>query len=325
MKTFIFIISLFIFSSCATVDLEKNVMDVESGKVKSGRDKQKASMPAVIPIEVPPEIIIIDKPIYVPESSAPRTTPSGRPAVEESNRQGIIRPSEYSRAAMIYDYSPDWVYEVYTQPLRASDLSLEPGERVAEVPFISDSERWIVGAGVSYENGIAIQHIYVKPIEARLDASLIINTDRRVYHVIVRSFADVHMPMVRWRYPATTPRNYIQNYDQPSSSSSDTPIATTDSLSVNISPELLSFNYRITRGAFSKPTWLPQLVYDDGKKTYIAFPENVLPNVMPTVFEQRNNILNYRVAGKVIIIDKLIEEITVKIERKSIRIEKKRG
>ena len=325
MKKIIIFITLSITLSCATIDLEKNISDVNSGKVSSKSEKTKASMPTVIPIEVPPEIIIIDKPVYIPEVAAPKASPSGRPAVEESNRQGIVKPSEYSRATMIYDYNSDWVYEVYTQPLRASDLRLEPGEKIAEAPFISDSERWIIGAGVSFENGSPVQHIYVKPTETRLEASLIINTDRRVYHVILRSFTDIHMPMVRWRYPNTAPRNFIQNYEKPSTNdSSNTPSVSTNSLQVNISPESLSFNYKITHG-FGKPSWIPELVYDDGKKTYIAFPDKVLPNVMPTVFEERNNVLNYRVAGKVIIIDKLIERITVKIERKEILIQKKRG
>ena len=323
MKNISLILLLNLILSCATIDVESSMKDVESGSMRSNKEKTKPLMPTVIPIEVPPEIIIVDKPVYVPESTPAKTLPSGRQAVEESNKQGIKKPSEYSKAAMIYDFSPDWVYEVYTQPLRASDLRLEPGERAAEAPFISDSERWILGAGVSFENGIAVQHIYVKPIEAKHEASLIINTDRRVYHVIVRSYTDIHMPMVRWRYPAYMPKNYIQNYDE-SSSPSDLPLTSNESFSVSISPELLSFNYTITHG-LRKPSWIPELVYDDGKKTYIAFPDKVLPNVMPTVFEERNNILNYRVAGKVIIIDKLIEKATIKIERREIMIQKKRG
>jgi hypothetical protein len=64
---------------------------------------------------------------------------------------------------MVYDYQPDQVYEVYTQPLRASDICLEPGEKATEAPFISDSERWMLGAGVSQENNRPVQHNYVKP------------------------------------------------------------------------------------------------------------------------------------------------------------------
>jgi hypothetical protein len=50
---------------------------------------------------------------------------------------------------MVYDYDPDWVY---TQPLRASDIRLENREKDAEAPFISDSERWLLGAALLSHN-----------------------------------------------------------------------------------------------------------------------------------------------------------------------------
>ena len=39
---------------------------------------------------------------------------------------------------MVYDYDRDWVYEIYTQPLRATDICLEPGEQLTEAPFNND-------------------------------------------------------------------------------------------------------------------------------------------------------------------------------------------
>jgi type IV secretion system protein VirB9 len=81
----------------------------------------------------------------------------------------------------------------------------------------------------------------------------------------------------------------------------------------------------VKHGLFNKPYWLPELVFDDGSKTYIRFPAQVLQREMPAVFENRRFILNYRVIGNLIIIDKLIENLTVKIERTEIFISKKRG
>jgi type IV secretion system protein VirB9 len=309
--------------SCATVDVEKKVKT--ELKASGGRN---AEPPLVIPVETPPPAVVqVERPVYVPEAgAAARTQPAarGRAAVEESNSAGIVRPSEYSRAAMVYDYDPDWVYEVYTQPLRVTDLRLEPGEEAAEPPFISDSERWLPGAGVSYENGAAVQHIYIKPAEAGLEASLIVNTNRRVYHIILKSYRDVHMPMVRWRYPppaTAMPNNYIVPAAQGARDGPDP--AGTDGTGVD--PRFLSFNYRITYGWFRKPKWLPELVYDDGKKTYVAFPEDVLQDELPAVFENRSDIVNYRVARNIVIIDKLIESVTVKKENTEITIAKKKG
>ena len=297
-------------ASCATVDFGKKV---------GGAARGKNSAPAAPVIFPEPEIVVVerDRPVFIPEKDAPgRPAEAGTRAVGESNRDGIVKPLDYSHAAMLYDYNPDLVYEIYAQPLRVCDIHLEPGERALEPPFISDSERWILGAGVSYSGGTPVQHIYVKPASSGLEASLIVNTDRRVYHIILRSYKDVYMPIVRWRYSSGAPANYLPS-----------PLAaeTGGGGSLSVDPRFLSFNYRVTYSVFKKPVWLPELVFDDGAKTYIAFPDLVLQRELPSVFENRKDILNYRVSGNLIIIDKLIENITVKIERTEITVAKKRG
>jgi len=316
-KKFYFILIFAALSSCATVDIEKAAMDSRAGAGGAG-------IPEAVIAEVFPNtetrVVIVEKPVYVPESQGPPPSPApGQAAVRESNREGTASPSDYSHAAVVYDYGRDWVYEVYAQPLRVTDISLEPGERAVELPFISDSERWVVGAGASWENGSQVQHIYVKPNEAGLEASLIINTDRRAYHIVLRSYRDVYMPIVRWRYLQAAPSNYLPSpLSSISGSGSDSPPQGVD-------PRYLSFNYRITYGWLSKPSWLPELVFDDGSKTYITFPNSVLQRLLPAVFENRSDILNFRVVENMIIIDKLIESITIKIDRTEITVTKKRG
>jgi type IV secretion system protein VirB9 len=309
-----------LFLSCATADMEKAVRLPAEGRARKG---DGAPSVIAVPVEgLPPEIIEIERPVYMPHNAAPSAAApaKGKAAVEESNRKGISRPSEYSGAAMVYDFNPDWVYEVYGQPLRVSDICLEPGETASEEPFISDSERWILGAGVSRENGAAVQHIYVKPVEASLAASLIINTNRRVYHIVLRSYTDAHMPIVRWRYPSSgMPNSYV------SAPAGVTGAPGADGEIAGADPRFLSFNYRVTYPLFRKPSWMPKMVYDDGKRTYVMFPEGVLMAELPAVFENRDDIVNYRVAGNVVIIDRLVETLTVKKEGRSILIEKKRG
>jgi type IV secretion system protein VirB9 len=326
MKHAVCLCIVFLLVSCATVDVEKSIrLDAGAGRVKDGGVPE----PAVIAVPIdqgPPEIVVIEKPIYVPPGTSYQpSAAAGRAAVRNANETGILQPSEYSRAAIVYDFNSDWVYEVYTQPLRATDLRLEQGEQAMEAPFISDSERWMIGAGVSYEAAAEVQHFYIKPIAAGLEASLIINTDRRVYHIILRSFNDIHMPMVRWRYPVSAmPNTFISSTPRavaaPGEHSGETPGAGT-----GIDPRFLSFDYRITYGLFSKPKWLPTLVYDDGKKTYITFPQDVLQSELPSVFEDRGAIVNYRVVEHIIIIDKLVRKITVKNDKQAIVIEKKRS
>jgi len=305
--------------ACATVDIEDRIRDFgiapQGQGAASGRENSQFA-----PYE--PEIIVVERPVYVPAETPPPSRPpaAGEAAVRASNADGIVRPQDYSHAAVIYDYDRDWVYEIYAQPLRVCDICLQPGERVVETPFVSDSERWIIGAGVSYENGVHVQHIYIKPQSSGLEASLIINTDRRVYRIILRSFTNVHMPVTRWRYIQAVPNNYYPSGLSEEGGSPDAPGG-----GAGVDPRFLSFNYRITYGLFQKPYWLPELVFDDGSKTYVQFPNLVLQREFPAVMENRNDVLNYRVTGNLIVIDKLVENITVKIGRTEITITKKRG
>lgn len=317
MKTIIFLICLCLPLSCVSFDVERRV----TTRGGPGRPEREELPLVVVPIDAVPEPRVIEKPVYVPPASSPPAPAQGRAAVEQSNRAGITGPQEYSSASMIYDYHGDWVYEVYCQPLRVTDLRLRPGEKTVELPYISDSERWMLGAGVNYEDGVGVQHIYLKPTAANLEATLIINTNERAYHLILRSYANLHMPMVRWRYHASVlPKNYLNQElnAEPGSPRELDPALFAD-------PRFLSFNYRVTYSLFRKPRWTPTLVYDDGKKTYITFPDEALLADMPSVFENRDDVLNYRVARNVLIIDKLVEQITVKIGKLSVVIDKKRG
>src|SRR5690606_37430301 len=93
----------------------------------------------------------------------------------------------------------------------------------------------------------------------------------------------------------------------------------------SIDPKYLSFDYKLVFNIFRKPKWLPERVYDDGKKTYIVFDEQTLQMELPGIFENKADVVNYRVNGNLVIIDKLIEKITVKYKKEKITIEKKKG
>jgi type IV secretion system protein VirB9 len=320
----LFIPLLLVFVSCAsTIDVTRSIQS------STGIGKMVDPANAVLAVHIegdPPDPIVIEKPIYIPQGTAVPPAPQGRAAVEAANR-AIVQPQEYANSAMVYDYDRDFVYELYCQPFRVSDITLQPGEKANEPPFVSDSERWMLGAGVSIESGVPVQHFYVKPTEANLTASLIINTDIRVYHLILRSYSNIYMPIVRWRYHnRDMPQNYINanagQGGQPGFSSS---VSSEDDSVLFPDPRNLSFNYKITYGIFRKPRWLPTLAYDDGRKTYITFPDLVLTMELPAVFENRADIVNYRVYQNVMIIDKLIEKVTIKLGDRIATVEKKRG
>jgi type IV secretion system protein VirB9 len=315
-------------SGCRTVNLEPGIDRNEGTPGEAGvsdkKEYEEEREKALVKTER--EYVFIEKPVYVPLQENSRHTTTGVASVQDSNAEGTIAPEDYTHASRLYDYDPNQVYEIYTQVLRLTDIYLEPGELSLDDPFISDSDRWVIGAGVSQENGVLIQHIYIKPKAAGLEATMIINTDRRVYHLLLRSYTAVYMPIVRFRYyDSIIRKTYISPDVLPNTAERPLEQDSTGQLEY-IDPRYLSFNYTARYGLFRRrPVWMPNRVYDDGKKTYIVFPEAVLQREMPGIFENKNDIVNYRVLENIVIIDKLIEKITIQYQNRSVTIEKKKG
>jgi type IV secretion system protein VirB9 len=146
---------------------------------------------------------------------------------------------------------------------------------------------------------------------------MIIITDRRVYHLLLKSFKDRWMVMVQWEYPPAMP-----NTVKTEAMNRRAVELTGDGLLV--SPEFLSFDYKMSYSRFRKPVWLPKRVYDDGRKTYIELDEKMLHTEAPVIFNRRNERINYRVKKNLVIIDELIEKITVRRGKEKVTITKKK-
>ncbi|GHV06751.1 hypothetical protein FACS189485_15810 [Spirochaetia bacterium] len=337
-KAVLFIVGVLTLSfvTCKTLDMQPKT---DTSRIKDIPDRELPSLEELAVeelnanIHIAPQIVFVEKPMYIPEKDAlpddSRPVVSGVDSVQQSTAAGTVSPENYSHAARVYDYHHDQVFEIYTQILRTTDIYLEPGEFAVELPFISDSERWIVGAGINQQNGQLIQHIYIKPKESGLEASMIINTDRRVYHILLRSYSTVYMPIVRWDYQN---KGFPLNFASPGMLPQAANIAngiTPQGVSLTedieyVDPRFLSFDYKIKFNVFRRPSWMPRLIYDDGKKTYIVFDESALQMELPGIFENKRDIINYRVDGDLVIIDKLIETITVTYKKQKITITKKK-
>jgi type IV secretion system protein VirB9 len=55
-----------------------------------------------------------------------------------------------------------------------------------------------------------------------------------------------------------------------------------------------------------------------------VFNPIVLQTELPVVLENDKDVINYRVAGDLVIIDKLVEKVTVKYQKDKIIVEKKK-
>jgi type IV secretion system protein VirB9 len=283
--------------------------------------------PAVPPVVVEKKVFI-EKPIYYPENTAPdQTKPVD--AVANAASKGVTKPKDHNGAMMLYDYDETLVYQVYAMPLRVTDIYLEPGEKLIEQPFCGDTTRWAIGGGVSKTAGVDSQHLYLKPSEEGLETTLIINTDRRIYHLIIKSFKDTFMLAVMWRYPGGTgmgiPQDFLSENNEAGKGSGDKQKAEQASRQATfvVDPALISSDYTVSYPKGNPPQWLPTLVLDDGEKTYIVLPDTVIHHELPAVFGENGEIVNFRVKDNLVVIDRLVKKIQLKLRDVGVEIKKK--
>ena len=137
----------------------------------------------------------------------------------------------------------------------------------------------------------------VKPTRADLMTNLVINTDRRTYHLELRSTEKTYMASVSWQYPQD---ELIALRRQNVAAEAATPI------DVGLDLSKLNFRYAIEGDA---APWRPLRAFDDGRKVYVEFPRGIAQGEMPPLFvigaSGDSQLVNYRVLGNHMIIDRL--------------------
>ena len=267
-------------------------------------------------------IVYVERPIYIPEDKESETDIkklTGIDAVTDSQSKAIQKPENYKSGTFFYHFNENFVYEVYAQPYHLTDIVLQAGEVVIGTPLLSEDESvWELTAGVARdpETGADIQHLFVKPTYSKQDSTLIIITDRRVYHFRLKSFSDTHMAMVKFTYPLEK-NVWAKNTNKNNGRTIENNYLRTSN------PELLSFDYIIKYSKFKKPEFLPSRIYDDGQCTYIQVADIVLQKKLPVLFNEKNEIMNYSVHGNVFVIPRLINKVTLRLGKEKVTIEKK--
>lgn len=325
-----------LLASCSTTkDLEKdiNLEEKEQTSARSEEEEEQlneAEMRGIFVAEeakvqdIEDTVVFVDRPVYVPEEkSTPeleRGNKTGYDAAVESQKRATIKPEQYKQGTFYYQYNENLVYEVYAQPYHLTDIILEKGEVVTATPLLSEDEAvWELTAGVAKDplTSEDIQHLFIKPAYSKLDSSLVVITDRRVYHFRIKSYADTHMAMVKFTYPKSS--------NQWAKKKSDSAAVEIENDYIRISnPELLSFDYKMKYSMFKKPEFLPKRVYDDGQATYIQVDDIVLQKKLPVIFNEKNEIVNYSVKKNVFVIPRLINKVTLRLGKEKVTITKKK-
>jgi P-type conjugative transfer protein TrbG len=222
--------------------------------------------------------------------------------VAQTNQAALRNPSDASLVGALHEfaYERGALYAIQASPQRITDIALEPAETLLSVSA-GDTTRWIVGDARSGTGPNAQAHVLVKPNAANLSTNLVIMTDRRVYHVELKSVAGPAMAAVSWRYPAGM---MLQNNPPPPPAPSPPPA---------FAPEKLNLRYRIEG---DKPDWRPLAAFDDGRQVFIEMPENIRTMEAPPLFvigDEGRELVNYRVQGKYYVVDRLFAKAELRL------------
>jgi type IV secretion system protein VirB9 len=266
---------------------------------------------AATPAPQPPrpvEVVTIPEPLPLPGQLKPfgEAGPSVEPTdprrrVGAANAAARVQPAQggFINAIQQYPWVPGALYQVYTAPGQVTDIALQEGEQlVGPGPVAAgDTVRWIIGDTISGNGPTARVHILVKPTRPDLATNLVINTDRRTYHVELRATPSTYMASVSWTYPQD---QLIALRGANAAAAAAAPVAAGLNLSA------LNFRYRIDG---DRVPWHPVRVFDDGRQAFIEFPAGIGQGDMPPLFVTGPagdaEMVNYRVHGRYMVVDRL--------------------
>jgi type IV secretion system protein VirB9 len=231
--------------------------------------------------------------------------------------------TSYFNAIQQYAYTDGALFQIYTAPGQITDIMLQEGEElVGPGPVASgDTVRWIIGDTVSGAGAARRVHILVKPTRADIRTNLIINTNRRTYHLELSATNSTYMAAVSWTYPQDA---LIALRTAEAERERTAPVAS------GIDFSGLNFRYRI---GGDHPGWRPVRVFDDGRQVFIEFPGDIASSDMPPLFvigaDQAAELVNYRVQGRYMVVDRLFERAELRLgagnSAKQVRIERERA
>ena len=249
-------------------------------------------------------------------SAAPAPAPAVGPAAIRAANAEALAPSRsdgFVNAAQVFSFETGRVYEVWTAPMRITTITLEPGERITS-KAAGDTERWMIGDTTSGEGAAQQVQILIKPFRAGIATNMVVTTNRRMYLLSLRAAdsTEAFNALVSWTYGGSMPGV---------GSASGPPSATTSAAAIppgrQADIQSLNQNYRIRAGWWGRPDWTPVSVSDDGRQTFITFPDSLGSTEAPPLFVISDGgeaqLVNWRKQGNVYVVDRLFERAELRL------------
>jgi len=222
----------------------------------------------------------------------------------------VAMPNNYINAVAVFDYVPGQVYHVYTSPDYVTTIALRPGEKLIS-KVAGDTTRWTIGDTITGDDAAPTTLVVLKPVRAGLHTNIMLATNQRVYFLDVESRpGNQYQNAISWNYPQEELTSMLAKVGHINQQARQTELTGVDI-------ENLNYAYDISTESGSTPDWMPKEVFDDGKKTYINFPESIGITQAPPLFVRNGDgeadLVNYRVKGHFYIVDRLFDRAELRV------------
>ena len=186
---------------------------------------------------------------------------------------------------------------IIVTPYKVADLQLQPGELINSM-VLGDNARWFAEIVFSGNGDISTSHVVFKVLDSGLTTTVVITTDRRVYHINLKSDRKKHMLYTGFIYPQD--RIAITKAAQEKEIKKKQKRMTHEGFDI----AELNFDYEISGDA----DWKPLQVFDNGVKTYIKLPKlQEMPMFMVKTTAGKG-LVNYRVKNNCFIVDRVFDQ-----------------
>lgn len=269
--------------------------------------------------------------LYLNEGQDMVLTPAEQEALRlvakwvEGGRKGAAPITQGSDGAIQFIFGASQP-TVLCAPLQITDIELEPGEQVYSL-HLGDNVRWHIEPAITGYGNNEIHHVVVKAKDVGLTTSLMITTDRRTYHITLKSHSTKYYPRIAFVYPETMLNKWGNIQARRDKEIQRDTIPGGGEYLGN-----LDFNYKIQ----GKAKWKPLRVFNDGQKTILQMPEEMKQSEAPTLLVVRQNgngkdleqvMVNYRVQGDRYIVDSIFDKaiLIVGVEKNQDKVTITRG
>jgi len=231
-------------------------------------------------------------------------------AVKDHQQDGkwpVYRTAE----VVLYPYGEEPEPVIDCEPLRTTDIQLQPGETITDVAM-GDTERWMATPAASGDPRNAVPHLAVKPQTPGIGTNLTIYTTKHIYHVLLRSRGSHAMQEVEFYYPdelLTAMKDADAAAASAKQQSADPPSDPDDVVKVaSVDPAQLNFAYTLSG---PNVPWKPIRAFDDGSHVYVQMPAGMKTTEAPALLINAGSgtqMVNYRVEGNYYVVDRLFSD-----------------